>query len=62
MNQQPDKLFREKLEGFSRPVSASAWSRVEAGLNKKNSKGLWLKIAAAVTLLAVAAFILWPSA
>jgi hypothetical protein len=62
MNQQPDKLFREKLEGFTRPVSASAWNRVEAGLDKKNSKGLWLKIAAAVTIVAVATFVLWPTA
>lgn len=62
MNQQPDKLFREKLEGFARPVPASTWSRVEAELDKKNSKGLWLKIAAAVLLLAVAAFVLWPTA
>jgi hypothetical protein len=54
MNQQPDKLFREKLEGFRKPVSASAWNRVEAQLDKKNNKAIWLRIAAAVILLIAA--------
>ncbi len=61
MNQQPDKLFHEKLTGLSRPVSASAWSRVEANLDKKNNKALWLKIAATLLVLAVASFILWKA-
>jgi hypothetical protein len=60
MQQQPDKLFREKLEGFSKPVPASAWSRIEAGLNKKKYKTFWLKIAASLLALAVAAILLWP--
>jgi hypothetical protein len=60
MNQQPDKLFREKLENFSKAVPASAWSRVEKGLDKKKNKGLWLKVAASLLLLAVAAILLWP--
>jgi hypothetical protein len=62
MNQQPDKLFREKLEDFSKPAPASAWDRIEAGLDKKNSKrGLWWKVAASLLLLAVAGYILWSS-
>jgi hypothetical protein len=61
MNQQPDKLFKEKLYNHSKPVSANAWNRVESRLDKKNSKGLWLKIAAALLILAVATFILWPA-
>jgi hypothetical protein len=60
MNQQPDKLFREKLEGFQKAVPASAWNNVEARLNKKKNKGLWLKVAATLLLFAVAAFVLWP--
>jgi hypothetical protein len=61
MNQQPDKLFREKLESLSRPAPVSAWSRVEAELNKKKDKNLWLKIAASLLVLAVAAVFLWTS-
>lgn len=59
MNQQPDKLFQEKLAGFSKTVPASAWNRIETNLDKKNSKGLWLKVAASLLVLAVAAFLLW---
>lgn len=61
MNQQPDKLFREKLAGFQKTVPASAWNNVEARLNKKNNKGLWLKIAASLLLLAVTVFLLLPA-
>jgi hypothetical protein len=60
MNQQPDKLFREKLEGYHKPVPASAWDNIETKLDKKNPKGLWWKIAASLVLLAVATYILWP--
>lgn len=59
MNQQPDKLFRQKLEGHSKPVPADAWNKVEARLKKNSNKGLWLKIAASITLLACASFFLW---
>src|SRR5687767_5192520 len=60
MNQQPDKLFREKLYNYQQPASSNAWSKVDAQLDKKNNKFLWLKVAAAILLLVVAAFILWP--
>ncbi len=62
MNQQPDKLFREKLEGYQKTAPASAWDKIEAGLEKKPGSGLWLRIAAAIVVLAVAAFVLWPNA
>lgn len=61
MNQQPDRLFREKLENFQKAAPAHAWSRVEAGLTKKNNRTLWLKVAASLLLLvAAAALLLWP--
>lgn len=60
MNQQPDKLFREKLEGFQKTVPAGAWNNVEARLNKKKHKGLWLKVAASLLLMALVTFLLWP--
>ena len=59
MNHQPDKLFREKFENFQRPVSANAWSRVEARLEKKNNKGLLLKIAASLIFVAVSGVMIW---
>ncbi len=59
MNQQPDKLFREKLEGYQKPAPASAWEKIAAAQAKKNNKGGWLKIAASLALLAVAGYILW---
>jgi hypothetical protein len=60
MNQQPDKLFREKLENYHKPVSPTAWSRVEKNINKKNDRTLWLKIAASLLLVATATILLWP--
>jgi hypothetical protein len=60
MNQQPDKLFRGKLYNYQQPASSNAWNKIDAQLDKKNNKFLWLKVAAAILLLAVAAFILWP--
>jgi len=59
MNQQPDKLFREKLEGYQKPAPASAWEKIAAAQAKKNTKGPWLKIAASLSLLAVAGYVLW---
>jgi len=61
MNQQPDKLFREKLAGYQKPAPAGAWDRIEAGLHKKNDSGLWWKVAASLLLIAAATFILWPA-
>jgi hypothetical protein len=59
MNQQPDKLFQEKLQNFSKTVPANAWSRVEENLNKKNSKPLWLKIAAGFIMILSASVFLF---
>jgi len=60
MNQQPDKLFREKLEGYKIPVPATAWEKIAATQLQRNRKGLWLKIAASVSLIAMATYLLWP--
>ena len=60
MNQQPDKLFRERLEGFQKPAPASAWDKIETNLDKKSPAGLWWKIAASLLLFAVASYMLWP--
>ena len=60
MNQQPDQLFREKLEGYQKPAPASAWEKIAAAQSKKNDKWLWLKIAASIALVAVVGYISWP--
>jgi hypothetical protein len=61
MTSQTDKLFREKLENFQRPASVAAWDRIESGLNKNQSKGIWLKFAAGISMFAVATYLLWPT-
>jgi hypothetical protein len=59
MNQQPDKLFRERLENYQRPVSAEAWSRIENRLDNTRDKALLLKIAASLIFLVIAGVTLW---
>lgn len=61
MTSQPEKIFRDKLENFERPVPTAAWNRIEDNLDDKQPKGLWLKIAAGVLLVSVATFLLWPT-
>ncbi|HEX5169406.1 MAG TPA: hypothetical protein VFW11_09545 [Cyclobacteriaceae bacterium] len=56
MNQQPDKLFKSKLENYHRPAPVNAWARIESGLSKKNNRGFWLKIAASLTLIAIVSY------
>ncbi len=60
MTPQPDKLFREALENFNKPASASAWDRIENGLDHRRPNGIWWKIAAGMLLLIAASFIFWP--
>jgi hypothetical protein len=60
MNQQPDKIFRDKLQSFQTPAPSGAWNRIEANLDKKKNKVLWLRIAATLLLLAVATYLLLP--
>ncbi len=60
MNQQPDKLFREKLEGYQKPAPASAWEKIAAAQSKKNDKWLWLKIAASIAFVATAGYMVLP--
>ena len=53
MKQQPDKLFHEKLGGYTRPAPPMAWNKIEAQLHKKNNKAIWLRVAAAVLILMI---------
>lgn len=61
MNQQPDKLFRDKLERYQKAAPAGAWDRINARVPKGGSHTFrWLSIAASLLLLAAAVFLLWP--
>lgn len=61
MDQQPDKLFRGKLKDYKKPAPAGSWNRIAGKLHKKNNRGIWLKAAAAILLLAVAGILLFPT-
>jgi len=61
MNQQPDKFFRTKVEGYTKSVPSSAWQKIEANLDKKNNTGVWWKVAAAILIVALGSYVLWPS-
>ena len=60
MNRQPDKIFREKLGAYDKPVSPEAWKRVQENLGNREVDLPWLKIAATILLLAVAGILLFP--
>lgn len=54
MKQQPDKLFRHKLQDYEKPVRPEAWQRVSQEVNKPAAGWLWFRMAAAILVLAVA--------
>jgi hypothetical protein len=56
---QPDKLFRDKLRGYDRPVSRDTWHKIAVNLDKKKSDKIWLKLAASVILVALCGIALW---
>ncbi|HET9486651.1 MAG TPA: hypothetical protein VFO54_04430 [Chryseosolibacter sp.] len=60
MNRQPDKLFRDKLHGYQKPVSSELWKRIPTTSAGKAYPMLWLKIAAGLLLLAAASVLLFP--
>lgn len=60
MNQQPDKLFREKLQGYQQPVPAKSWHRVSQNLGRKHHGKFWLRIAATVLVIITSGIFLYP--
>ena len=60
MNQQPDKLFRDKLDGYQKAAPSSAWEKIAEAQSKKNNKWLWLKVAASIAFVAAAGYLLLP--
>jgi len=59
MTSYPDPLFREGLEHYRKPAPASAWERIESGLDKKKHRSPWLKIAAGLILLMATSVLIW---
>lgn len=57
MKQQPDKLFFDKLNTFSKDAPPTAWNDIEQGLNRGKKKFLWLSVAASVSAVALAGFL-----
>jgi hypothetical protein len=55
MNQQPDKLFRDKLRDHDALPSSNAWQRIAANLDEKHRQRKWFIRIAASVILAVAA-------
>lgn len=41
-----DRLFKDKLADYERPLTGDAWSRLEGNLNKKTRTSVWVRVAA----------------
>ena len=61
MKQQPDKIFFDKLNGFTKDAPPMAWERIEAGLKHGKKKFFWLCAAASLSAVAIAGFLLFQS-
>jgi hypothetical protein len=59
MNQQPDKLFRDKLENFQHAAPSGAWEKIAGQQSTRNTGRTWLRVAAALLLLAMAGIYGW---
>lgn len=58
MTDQPDKLFRDKLQHYHLPPPASAWAAIEKNLRQHRPFAYW-KAAAAIALLVLAGWLLY---
>ena len=57
--QQPDKIFHQKLAGYQRPVSSNAWERVESAMERKAFPWIRVSVAASLLLVCGVAATLW---
>lgn len=58
MNQQPDKIFRDKLSGYQRSAPHTAWDKIAASQPQKKPISIWWKIAASF-LIATTTATVW---
>lgn len=59
MSQQPDKLFRDKLQQFEQAPPANAWQRVQSNVASKKRQRWIVRAAAAVLLLATGTLLIY---
>ena len=60
MNQQPDKIFRDKLQGYQQPVPSGTWNRVSQNLKNDNRRMVWWRVAATVLVVITSGVFLYP--
>ena len=60
MNQQPDKLFHDKLHGYQKPVGADVWERIRAAPAHRSRQTVWLRAAASILIVAAAGILIFP--
>jgi hypothetical protein len=60
-NEEFDRIFREKLEHHQQKPSALAWERLNNQLpaSKSTNRGIWWAVAASVSILIVAGWVVW---
>ncbi len=54
-----DKLFSEKLVSYEKAAPAGAWTKIEHKLDRRKDKLLWLRIAAGVSIFAIASILIF---
>ncbi len=58
-DQQPDKLFRDKLANYQKAVPSSAWNRIESAVERKAFPAFRVAVAASLLLICGVAVTLW---
>ena len=60
MNRQPDKIFRDKLHGYKKPVPPGVWERISHTKDSNTVRNYWPRVAAAILILATTGILLSP--
>ena len=60
MNQQPDKLFHDKLHGYQKPVGPIVWERISEARAHRSRQTVWLRAAASILIVAAAGILIFP--
>src|SRR5688572_4412644 len=55
--QQPDKLFHDKLNSFSKPAPPMAWDEIESRLHNRRKTFVWVSVAASVSILLISGYL-----
>ena len=60
MNNQPDKLFHDKLHGYYKPVAPDVWKRISEARAHRSWQIAWLRAAASILIVAAAGILIFP--